>query len=100
MWPSAAIAVVVLAALAPYVARIRHPRQQPFAAYLVFVTVFSVAAVVLFVVLAWAGRAFGVLDDLGRAGIVAALVLLGLVPAFALATWQARKPPANRPPPD
>ena len=94
------IAVLLLAAAAPYVAWVRHPLQRPFAAYLVFVTVFAVAAVVLFVLLAWLIQALGWAAALGPWGHAALLVVLGVLPALAVATWQARQPPSRRRPPD
>ncbi len=99
-WTTIGLAVLILALAAPYVARIRHPEQKPFAAYLVFVTVFSVAAVLLFLALAWLTSALGVMEDLGRLGMSMLLLLLGVLPALILATWQARKPPMGRRPPD
>jgi len=94
------VAALILLAAAPYVARVKHPEQKPFAAYMVFVMVFAVTAVVLFVALAWLANALGVARELGSAGLAVMLVLLGVVPALILATWQARKPPMRREPPD
>lgn len=97
---SAAVAVIVLAVAAPFVARIRHPDQKPFAAYLIFLTVFSVAALVLFLTLAWLADWLGVMETLGQTGLTILLLVLGVAPALALATWQARKPPMGRRPPE
>lgn len=94
------LALVLLAAVAPYVAWVKHPRQRPFAAYLVFVSVFAVCAVVLFVLLAWLVQVLGLGPALGPWGLAALLLLLGVVPALAVATWQARQPPSRRGPPD
>lgn len=99
-WITVAVAIGLLAAAVPYVAWIRHPEQKPFAAYLVFVTVFAVACVVLFVALGWIADTLGVARSLGPTGIAVALVLLGVVPALIVATWQARQPPSRRRPPD
>jgi hypothetical protein len=99
-WPSIVIGVVILAAAIPYVARIRHPAQKPFAAYLIFLTVFLASGLVLFAVLTWLAGSLGLVDALNR--LVPALVFLTLVfvPAIALATWQARKPPTSPRQPD
>lgn len=99
-WLTIAIAVLVLLAAAPYVAWIRHPDQRPFAAYLVFVTVFALASVVLFVVLGWLLAQLELTAVLGPWGLGAVLLLLGVVPALAVATWQARQPPMQRRPPE
>lgn len=99
-WVTVCIALLVLAIAAPYVARIRHPEQRPFAAYLVFVTVFALAAVVLFVLIGWLAAALGLLRTLGRGGLAVLLLLFGVVPAILLATWQARQPPMGRRPPE
>lgn len=99
-WLTVAIALLVLVTAAPYVARVRHPHQRSFVAYLVFVTVFAVASTVLFLVIAWLLDALGLMRSLGPWGLGTALLLLGVAPAFALATWQARQPPMRRGPPD
>lgn len=94
------IALLLLAAAAPYVAWVRHPEQRPFAAYLVFVTVFAVAAVVLFVLVGWAALALGLGESLGPWGLGGLLLVLGVLPALGIATWQARQPPSRRGPPE
>ena len=95
-WMTIALALGVLALAAPYVAWVRHPAQKPFAAYLVFVSVFALACIVLFLALAWLTGALGVREPLGPVGLAVLLVLLGVVPAFVIATWQARQPPSRR----
>jgi hypothetical protein len=99
-WMTIALAVGVLALAAPYVGWIRHPAQKPFAAYLVFVSVFALACIVLFLALAWLTGVLGVRESLGRGGLALLLIVLGVLPAFAIATWQARQPPSRlgRPP--
>ena len=100
-WTRVLAGVVVLAAAIPYVARIRHPDQKLLAAYLIFVSVFVTATVVLLALLGWLASHLGLsplLEDTGPALIFLALAFL---PALALATWQARKPPwRQRGPPD
>lgn len=95
-WTTVALALGVLAVAAPYVSWIRHPAQRPFAAYLVFVSVFALACIVLFLALAWLAGVLGVRASLGPGGLAALLLALGVVPAFAIATWQARQPPSRR----
>ncbi len=87
------LSLLLLAAAYPYVMRIRHPEQKPLAAYLIFVSVFIVAVMVLFSLFAHMASALGlgaVLNDL-----LPALIFLVLVfaPAVGLATWLTRKPP-------
>ena len=85
--------VALLVAAVPYVARIRDANQKLLAAYLIFVSVFGASAAVLASLLAWLAGKLGLaagLDSTGPALLFLALVFL---PAFALATWQARKPP-------
>jgi len=81
----------------PYVRAVRHPESAPLAAYMIFLTVFSVGAYVLF-------AAFVVLvgalegAELLATPLAAILVfLLCAAPAFWLARWQIRKPPRRAP---
>lgn len=99
-WTTVAIAVFILLIAAPYVASIRHPQQRPFAAYLIFMTVFSVTAVVLFLLIGWLAHSTELASALGELGLALALLIFGLLPAIIVASWQARKPPTQRPPPD
>jgi hypothetical protein len=93
------LGVLLLIAAIPYVARIRHPRQKPFAAYLIFVTVLAASFAVLFSLLTWAAGALGLGERLGATGPALLLILTALLPSLAVATWQARRPPTARPPP-
>ncbi|MGD8832429.1 MAG: hypothetical protein PVF57_17620 [Pseudomonadales bacterium] len=98
-WTIGLIGAIVMLAAVPYVARIRHPEQKPFAAYLIFATVFLAAAFILFNVLAAIIDHFALADDLREAPTAAMFLALVFIPAFALAAWQARKAPFGRPPP-
>lgn len=93
------LGILLLIAAVPWVMRIRHPQQKPFAAYLVFVSVFLITATLVFGLLTWLLS----LMDLGRliAEPFGAAVFLTLVfiPALLVGTWQARKPPMRRAPP-
>lgn len=99
-WTTTALAVIILLVAVPYVASIRHPDQRPFAAYLIFVTVFSVTAVILFLLIGWVAHSTELAAALGERGLAILLLVLGLLPAIVVATWQARKPPSRKPPPD
>jgi len=95
------IAVVILTAAIPYAARIRHPEQRWLAAYLIFVTVFVASAAVLFSLLTWASGKLGLDAMLTAPGPALLFLVLVFLPAIALATWQARKPPwRQQEPPD
>ncbi len=83
----------------PLVQRIRHPDQRLLAAYLIFVTLFTVASALLFWLLSWLAVILNVSDALERLFPAIVFLLLVFGPAFALAIWQARKPRWRRPPP-
>lgn len=99
-WISIVIAVVILAAAVPYVSWVRNPAQKPFAAYLIFVTVFLASGLVLFGALTWVVWRLGLDAALNRPVPALVFLLLVFVPAFALGTWQARKPPSRSSEPD
>ena len=99
-WISIVVAVVILVAAVPWVAQVRNPAQRPLAAYLIFVTVFLVSGFVLFGALSWALWRLGLDATLNRPVPALVFLLLVFVPAFALATWQARKPPSKASAPD
>jgi hypothetical protein len=84
----------------PLVMRIRHPDQRPFAAYLIFVSLFTLVAGILFALFSWLAVVLGLSGELER--LLPAIVFLLLVfsPAFWVAIWQARKPRWRRPPPN
>lgn len=91
--------IVIVIAAVPYSLRARHPDTKPLAAFMIFFTVFSVAAFMIFGVVTY------VLQMTGNAGLLAnpvgAAVFLVLVfgPAFLLGRWQLKKPPRQMPPP-
>jgi hypothetical protein len=85
--------IALLVAAIPYVARIRHAQQKPFAAYLIFLSVFAASSAVLAALLAWLAGRLGLAGALGNTGPAVLFLVLVFLPALALATWQARKPP-------
>ena len=87
------VVIVLLAAAVPYVARIRDTNQKPFAAYLIFVSVFAASAAVLASLLAWLAGKLGLTASLESTGPAVLFLALVFLPALGLATWQARKPP-------
>ncbi|MGD2073970.1 MAG: hypothetical protein PVG38_03460 [Gammaproteobacteria bacterium] len=99
-WIGLLAGIVILAAAIPYVRRIRHPAQKPLAAYLIFLFTFAAAAVPIFGLLAWLASRLGFEPFLGNMGPAILFLALVFVPAIALATWQARKPPWQKGPPD
>jgi len=99
LWLSIAVGVVLLLAAIPYVARIRHPQQKLLAAYLIFMFIFVTAAVVLYTGLAMLAVALDLAHLLSQPLPVLLFLLLVFLPAIALGTWQARKPPWRQGPP-
>jgi len=99
-WALALWAAFLLLAI-PYARRARHPSARPLAAYLVFVSVFSLCSAFLYyaliqLLLALHGGAL-----LSRPAGAAALLALVLIPAFLAARWQIRRRPRGprAPPP-
>jgi len=99
-WISIVIAVVILVAAVPYVSWVRNPAQRLFAAYLIFVTVFLASGLVLFGALTWVIWRLGLDAALNRPVPALLFLILVFAPAFALGTWQARKPPSRAGEPD
>jgi len=95
-WTLALIAGALGIAAVPWVRRIRHPEQKPFAAYLVFMTVFLLVAAFSYALLIWLISLLG-LQSLLDGGLGATVfLLLTFVPAFLLGTWQGSKPPLRQ----
>lgn len=90
------IGVALLVAAIPYVARIRHPRQKPLAAYLIFVSLLVLGVAVFFNLLTWVVRIMGLETLLGNTGPALVFIAICFLPAIVLATWFARKPPSDR----
>ena len=91
----AAVWLLLLIAAVPYVRRIRHPDQRPLAAYLIFVTVFGLALLILAAAVGWLLSLFELDHLLGDPFAAVVVVALVSVPAFIVASWQARKPPSR-----
>lgn len=88
--------VLMLLAI-PYVRRAKHPRAKPLAAYMVFITLFSVGAAVMFSVLLMLLSSYGGLDALHHVPGATLFLALVFVPAFLLGRWQMKKPPRQVP---
>ncbi|MGB7934622.1 MAG: hypothetical protein WCH04_20830 [Gammaproteobacteria bacterium] len=100
-WTSLLAGAAILGVAIPCVMRIRHPEQKPLAAYLIFVSVFVTATVVIYSLLAWLAVNLDLEAALGHTGPALLFLVMVLLPAIALASWQARKPPwRQRGPPD
>jgi hypothetical protein len=67
---------------------------------LIFLFSFAAAAVMLFSLLAWLASRLGFEPALSNTGPAVLFLALVFVPAIALATWQARKPPWPKGPPE
>jgi len=85
--------VVFLVAAIPYVLRAKHPRTRALAAWLVFVSIFSITAAVLYFALGAFAAAAGLADALGHPAGAAVFLALVFVPAFLAARWQLKRPP-------
>lgn len=90
---------VFLIAAVLYTQRERHPSSKPLAAYLIFVTVFSVAAFVIFGAVVFLLQALGYGAVLGNPVVAVIFLILVFAPAFLLGRWQLRKPPRQGPMP-
>ena len=89
--------IVFLVVAFPYVQKIKHEDQKLGAAYLIFVTVFSVGAYVLFSVII---SVLGIVWDYGQVtgpAIAVAVFIGSVIPSAWLATVLASKPPRNSP---
>lgn len=93
----AGLGIILLLAY-PIVARLRHREEQPLAAYLIFVVVFSATACSIFLGLVnlsvlWpeAAATSFVLSANG-------VVLLSVVPSFLLGIWLSSRRPYENPP--
>jgi hypothetical protein len=94
MTPSVVIVwAILLVAAFFYTRRARHPDAKPLAAYLIFVTVFSAVAFVLFGAALSLLQATGTADLMDRPSAILALLAFVFVPAFLAGRWQLRKPP-------
>lgn len=73
------------------------PAPDCLATYMVFVTLFSVGAAVMFSVLLMLLSGYGGLDALHHAPGATLFLALVFVPAFLLGRWQLKKPPRQVP---
>jgi len=82
----------------PYVRYAKHPHSHVVAAYMVFVILFSVGAVVMYSILLSVLSWMDALDYLHHP--LGAVIFLALVfiPAFLLGRWQLKKPSRQAPP--
>lgn len=81
-----------------YVSRARNPRTPLFAAWLLFVSLFSVIAFLVFAVGTWAMHAAGIVAALSHPLWAGVFLTIVFVPAFLVARWQLGKPPRQRMP--
>lgn len=98
-WTSLIIGILILVAAIPYVGHIRHPEQKPLAAYLIFMSVFVVVAIMLFSLLGSLVLQLELSQMLDRPGPAVLFLVLVFLPAILLASWLARKPPWRQGPP-
>lgn len=81
----------------PYVRRAKHPRADFVSAYMVFVILFSVAAVVMYTLLLLLLGGLSGLEWLHHPIGAAAFLVLVFGPAFLLGRWLLKKPPRGMP---
>lgn len=88
--------LIVLAAAHVYVRRAKHPQLPLMAAFLVFVTVFGLAAAALYALLTSILGATGHTGALENPLAAVVFVLTIGTPAFLLARWQVKRPPGRQ----
>jgi len=90
--------LVILLLAIPFVSWTRHPQTKPLAAYLIFITILSVAGWITYGVLS--ALMAGVADTRSETYSALQLTVFGasLVAGILLGVWQIRKPPRKSPP--
>jgi len=91
-------ALMLLAGI-PLSRRFAHPESKKFAAYLLFVMIFSAVSAFLFYALFWVLETVGRTDVLANPLVAAAAMVAVFAPALLAAIWQVRKPPRRVRPP-
>jgi predicted Kef-type K+ transport protein len=81
-----------------YVRRFRHPSTPLLAAYLLFVSLFTLTAFVIFAAGTWLLHTFGAIGALSNPVWAGPFLTIVFVPAFLVARWQLGKPPRQRMP--
>lgn len=90
---ASALWAIFLIAAVFYTRWARYPSARPLAAYLIFVTVFTVSAFFLFACLTVLLEALGQIAALTDPIVAVVFLLAVFLPAFLVARWQLRKPP-------
>lgn len=93
-----ALWALFLIAAALYARRAGHPDAEPLASYLIFVTAFTVSALLCFVAGALLLQAAGAVEVLQHPRGLALFLAVVFVPPALLARWQMRQPPMSRNP--
>ena len=83
-----------------YVRRFRHPSTPLLAAYLLFVSLFTLTAFLIFAAGTWLLHAVGAIGALSNPFGAGLFLTVVFVPAFLVARWQLGKPPRQRMPGD
>ena len=94
-WIAGAAALGLLAAFWPVAQAAKHPETRPLAAWLIFATVFALAAGAVFVAIVAALGALGRPEALSGGWEAVAAILAMLLPPFLAARWAVRLPPRN-----
>jgi len=98
-WVSGLIFAIIMVAALPYIRHVRHPAQNLVAAYLIFLIVFLTSSIVIFTALTFLLGELNLGHTLNQPLPAVLFLAAVLVPSFVLGTWQARKPPQRRGPP-
>lgn len=80
-----------------YAQEARHPDAKPLAAYLIFTSVFSLVAFVIFAGLLLLLQGLNLTERLEHPAAAAVFLVAVFLPAFLLGRWQLRKPPRRDP---
>lgn len=90
--------LVLMVLALPYVRRAKHPRAQTLAAYMIFVTLFSMGAGIMYSLLILLMGTYDRLAYLHNPLGAISFLALVFVPSFLLGRWQMKKPPRRVPP--
>jgi hypothetical protein len=78
-----------------YTRHAKHRQTRPLAAYLIFVTIFTVGSFVVFAAISVLLQALGQAETLSHPVVGPVFLLMVFLPALLLARWQLRKPPRH-----
>lgn len=89
--------LVLMVLALPYVRRAKHPRAQTLAAYMIFVTLLSMGAGIMYSIVILLLGTYDRLAYLHHPLGATAFLIVVFVPSFLLGRWQLKKPPRRVP---